>query len=90
MLLLRDFFRVPPVALPTSSVAFSLSSVRFVGAAPPIDLRVRRVGGTVVSPDGAIFTPTPYAVRVLCMAVSWINFCLGGGQKVTLDARREP
>ncbi len=58
MLLLLDFFRVAPAALETSSVAFSLSSalLRVVAVPPPMDLRVRRVAGSVASPVVAILT----------------------------------
>lgn len=57
MLLLRDFFRVPPIELPTSAVAFSLSNDFLAGDPPPIDFRVRRVAGSVFSACDAILAP---------------------------------
>lgn len=54
MLLLRDFFLFAASVLPTSTVAFSLSDVFLFGERAPIDLRVRRVAGSVTSPFGAI------------------------------------
>jgi hypothetical protein len=56
MLLLRDFFLFAANVLPTSTVAFSLPDVFLLGDCPPIDLRDRRVAGSVTSPVGAIVT----------------------------------
>ncbi len=53
MLLLRDFFLDAARVLATSIVAFSLS-IAFLGETPLVDLRGRRVAGTVASPSGAI------------------------------------
>lgn len=61
MLLLLDFFREAP----SSVVAFSLSPAFLVGGPLPIDLRVRRVAGSVASPCEAIFTPSSCALRLM-------------------------
>lgn len=78
MLLLLDFLRVPPMALSTSSVAFSLSSVLFDDGPPPIDLRVLRVAGSVASPCAAIFTPWS-SVSFGYVAVLEYRVCTGLG-----------
>jgi hypothetical protein len=49
-LLLLDFFLLAAVVLATSIVAFSFSVAFCISNCDPIDLRVRRVAGTVISP----------------------------------------
>jgi hypothetical protein len=53
--LLLDFLRLSAKVRATSTVAFSLSMVRFISAWAPIDFLARRVEGTVASFEGAIF-----------------------------------
>lgn len=54
ILLLRDFFLLSARVLPTSIVAFSLSPFFLKDEVAPMDLRVRRVEGSVASPNEAI------------------------------------
>ena len=54
MLLLLDFLRLAADELLMSTVAFSLSAVFRDGDRPPIDLRILRVAGSVVSPCAGI------------------------------------
>lgn len=54
ILLLRDFFLLSARVLPTSIVAFSLSPFFLEDVVAPMDLRVRRVEGSVASPNEAI------------------------------------
>ncbi|KAH7273589.1 hypothetical protein B0J15DRAFT_104699 [Fusarium solani] len=53
-LLLLDFLRLAANELVTSTVAFSFSIAFRTSVCAPIDLRVRRVAGTVASVAGAI------------------------------------
>jgi hypothetical protein len=61
MLLLLDFLREAAEALLMSAVTFSLSPLFLVGTVPPMDLRARRVAGSVASPCDAMLEQLTYS-----------------------------